>query len=185
MPPGVNPPGVAPPGVKLPGVPAPGVPAPGVIDGVMAPPATGVSSHRERLLEAPAPGVSSILSSAPRLALGVSAQPECAGVSTKKLDISFYYGHIHRLNSLGDSCISFSVSRPCKATDLLCLVVSRPSGFSYQMVWHLYDPELSVLSQESCSRWTDELESPPSALQYQGSAPIQGLHHLQSQCMVL
>lgn len=80
-PPGVNPLGVAPPGVKLPGVPPPGVIAPGVIDGVIAPAVIGVSSHRDRRLETEAPGVSSILSSPPLLALGVSAQPECAGVS--------------------------------------------------------------------------------------------------------
>ena len=80
-PPGVNPPGVVPPGVKLPGVPLPGVMAPGVIDGVMAPEAMGVSSHRDLLFDTEAEGVSSILSSKPLLALGVSAQPEWAGVS--------------------------------------------------------------------------------------------------------
>ena len=83
IPPGVKPLGVAPPGVKFPGVPPPGVIAPGVIDGVIAPAVMGVSSHRDLRLDTDAEGVSSILSSPPLLALGVSAQPECAGVSVK------------------------------------------------------------------------------------------------------
>ena len=76
IPPGVKPLGVAPPGVKLPGVPPPGVIPPGVMEGVMAPAVIGVSSHLDLRLDTDAEGVSSILSSPPLLALGVSAHPE-------------------------------------------------------------------------------------------------------------
>lgn len=87
--------GVDPPGVNK-GVPCPGVviecgvmlgviEAPdGVIDGVAA---DGVSSHRERRFDAP--GVESMIESAPRSALGVSIQPElCPGVSRSVFGVS-------------------------------------------------------------------------------------------------